>query len=140
MRTEADGTITYFPLDQPGSEVAVAWYVELPYNHGNVLAMVFRDGPDQPWKAVARTRMYVDDRTDDTSKDRRQGYMITDPLAENQDIARASLIQKIDAVVEHLVSVGAKLETRLSEHKSLNEFLDLWQQQPWANVRVQYIH
>lgn len=136
MREEPDGTITYFPLDSPTSEVAVAWYLELtaPAPPGNIMAMVFRDGPDQPWKCVMRSRFYRDALTDEQSKDERRGFMAT---SEDRD----TLIAKTDIVFAQLTStLGGPKVVRIDQHRSLDEFMEIWSKQPWSHMRVESVH
>lgn len=134
MRTEADGTVTYFPLDHPGSEVAVAWYVELDPVKGNIMAMVFRDGPDKPWKFVIRTRFYRDDIMTRESKDKREGWMIE---AKNGEDRKAEFIEKGDKIFMDVLSKGGSKLARIDEHKSLEEFFEIWKNQSWAHWHVE---
>lgn len=135
MRTEADGTTTWFPLDHPTSEVAVAWYLELaPTPSGNVMAMVFRDGPDQPWKLVVRTRMYVDDKSFG-SRDRRNGLMFEATPDSDPATCRRELIDKGDDLLGGLMTLGLGKLYRQSDHTSLQEFLTIWGKQPWGHMR-----
>lgn len=140
MRTESDGTITYFPLDHPQSEVAVAWYLEMfPEPTGNVMAMVFRDGPDKLWKLVVRSRIYVDDEIGDKSKDRRTGMMVEAKPGSDPATARHELVNHADDILGGLMSIGMGRLYRQSDHTSLRDFFDKWGMQPWANLRERAI-
>lgn len=137
MRTEPDGTITYFPLDSEHSEVAVAWYLELPQNAGNIMGMVFRDGQDKPWKSVIRTRQYRDDKNDMTSKDKRHGYMVTAKDDEQPDAARQRLIKSTDKFFSIIMDTASGRLYRLDEHKSIEEFMTIWGTQPWSHMTTE---
>jgi hypothetical protein len=139
VRTEADGTVTYFPLDQPTSEVAVGWYMEMgtPEQTGNTMAMVFRDGPDRPWKLVMRTRIYLDDKIGAASKDRRQGFMVTAEPDDDPETARTELVEKADGLFQDLLGLGLGKLYRVADHTSLQDFFRIWGEQPWAHMRVE---
>jgi len=138
MRTEADGTVTYFPLDQPTSEVAVGWYMEMGAPPtGNTMAMVFRDSPAHPWKLVVRTRIYLDDKVGVESKDRRQGFMVTAEPDMDPEEARQELVEKADTLFGDLLGLGLGKLYRIADHTSLGDFFRIWGEQPWAHMRVE---
>lgn len=131
MKTDADGTITYFPLGST-SEVAVAWYLEVKIQpQGNIMAMVFRDGPNDPWKVVVRIRIYADDKVH-ASKDWRHGHMV---YGEKDD-----LVKQTDILMDGLKEASRGELTRIDEHESIDEFMEIWTNQPWAHKRTEYIH
>lgn len=136
MRTEADGTITYFPLDSGSSEVAVAWHLEMPNYRGNIMAMVFRDSPNDPWKTVVRIRYYVDDVKDSTSKDKRHGWMLESPPDKSADTVRQDMIEGTDSFFHQMMDLLGGRLYRFDDHKSTEELLDNMAKQPFANLRV----
>lgn len=134
MRTEADGTITYFPLDSPETEVALGWYLEMTVAKGNVMAMVFRDGPAHPWKLVLRTRIYKDDLLGKDSRDERNGYMVTAAPEQDPEEARQELIAKVDGLFGDMMALGMGRLYRVADHTSTSDFLRIWGEQPWAHM------
>jgi hypothetical protein len=138
MRREPDGTVVYFPLDSPGCEVAVGWYLEMmPANTGNIMAMVFRDGPETPWKLVLRSRFYVDSDTTDKSKDERTGYLVERPATEEQ---RDELVKKATQIMDTL-RVGYQGQLTTIRHFGPAEsFVEKWSQLQFAHMRVEKEH
>lgn len=134
MRQEADGKITYFPLDGPDCEVSVGWYLELPRNSGNVMAMVFRGGPKDPWKMVVRARFYEDDNVGELSKDRRTGAMT---VATADEEGRKELIARTDGIFKVFKDGGIGELYRLERTGPAREFLEEWVKLPFVHMSVQ---
>lgn len=135
MRTLEDGTIVYFALDYHSSEVAAGWYLELPNNMGNVMAMVFRDSATEPWKLVLRTRIYKDDDLTVESKDRKRGYKVEAKPETDPAEARRDLVEKADEIFNGMAgaATGMKLY-RLADHTSTEDFMRRWAEQPWTHM------
>lgn len=134
MRHEADGTTTYFPLDYPETEVAIGWYLEMSVAKGNIMAMVFRDGPDKPWKLVLRTRLYKDDLLGRESRDERNGYMVEALPHQDPAVARQELTEKVDGLFGDMMALGMGRLYRLADHTSTQDFLRIWGEQPWGHM------
>lgn len=139
MKHLPDGTIVYFPITDGETEIAAAWYVELPGpggrvgQLGNIMAMVMRDLPTAPWKLVARTRFYRDADLTTRSKDQRSGYMVQAKPEDDPETVKADLVAKTDAMFQAAVDLGGQL-TKVDGHKDLDEFLAIWEKQPWAHM------
>lgn len=81
------GEVAFFEVRE-GRFVSRCFYAELPrltgnpLTPGNLLGFVFRDEGGQ-WECRMRLRTYVDDRTDDTSRDPRSAFAMK-PKAEDE--------------------------------------------------------
>lgn len=133
MRQNADGTVTYFPLDGDRCEVSVGWYCEMTTCRGNLMAMVFRDSPADPWKLVVRTRLYMDNQAQ-SSIDPRNGYAILAP--DNSEEERVKIVAKGDMVFDTLKRINAGRIWRLERTGPANDFLEEWGKLPFVNMKI----
>jgi hypothetical protein len=134
-------TRVYFEI-KPGTEIACGWYLEvLPGpsfgDGGNIIAMVMRDPPD-PWRLQIRTRMYLDDRLDD-SKDERRLYSVTADPSENPDDAKTRLVDKAMTMMFMLQDQSDGRLTLINDHRDTEHFFEIWRAQPWTHSRVEEV-
>lgn len=132
-----DGYVIYFPIDMQRTDVACAWHVTLNTEFGgNILAMVFRDDAISPWKLVARTRFYRDDKAHDSNDDR-EGYMVTSKITEDQEQVKKDLITKMDTLITFVSDKGATLDSRMENTGQTTEaFMKRWMDQHFMHSKA----
>ena len=97
------------------------------------MAMVFRDGLEEPWKMVVRSREYFDTLRDN-SVDPRHGFMAKALTTDDPQLIREDFIRIVDSLFKKLFVDGGRLY-RLADHKNMEEFFKTWGEQPWTSMR-----
>lgn len=108
------------------SEIGESWFA--PTATGDVMAMVYRDGPTSPWKATIRVRLRKDDLTLD-STDEKRGMTTT---AGTADADKARLIRGLEVVVRKL----ARAPVYHGGGGASSEWTARWARQPWVVAQV----
>ena len=121
----------FFELHET-TKVATAWFFDYP--GGDMMAMVFADDADAPWKLVIRIRHRLDDKPPDESADTKTGYRI---VREADDASRDELVTETDnmlGVFKDLQS-GSRL-WREEVNGSAAEFLKRWAKMSFSHTRL----
>src|SRR5262245_55971165 len=115
------------------SEVATAWFLSMA-NGDDLMAMVFRDSAEDPWKAVVRHRKRVDNLDPFESKDDKTGYAVTgQATSESRDHllnAMASFFSDVQTVTG-----GGRLH-RVDVNGDAEAFTTAWSRMPFAHAKV----
>lgn len=98
----------------------------------DVMAVVFRDGPNTPWRAVFRFR-YVDDKVWE-SADAKNGYEMTSRDPNDPD-ACARMVAAMDLLAQRLAEQNAIVYC-LPIHGNSQKFMEIWSQQEWGHVDI----
>lgn len=130
----------WFNIDSAKTEIACAWYLEIPPGDGfgkggNFIAMVLRD-KGEPWQCTIRSRQYVDDLFTRDTKDIRQGYRVTPHPGEPDDVAKQRLV---DTAQKMFFTLRDKSEGRLTiinDFRDTDHFIEIWSSQPWAHTEI----
>lgn len=115
------------------SQVATAWF--LAYEGGDLMAIVFRDTAEAPWKMVIRERMQVDDEEDpDLSNDEKKGFEVHRGPDEG---SRDDLVVRTDVVFDAFKLAHPQHRFWREEiNGSAEDFAHRWSQLPFAHAKV----
>lgn len=118
------------------SEIDTAWQIDCgaaQTGFHDVMAIVFRDGPTSPWRAVWRFRYYVDGKVWD-SADRKNAYEMR-ARDTNDPQARARMVDAMDLMAALLRADGAIVH-RLPINGDAQKFAEIWARSPGGHVDI----
>lgn len=114
------------------SYVEAVWYVA--WEHMDWMAMVYRDGPDRPWRATYRFRYYKDNEAWQ-SEDEKSIYDVKG--TDGSDTTREVLAHGFDEVIAAMAQdPGVRTHEKLDIHGDSDRFVELFTSRSWAHVKV----
>ena len=108
------------------------WYVEMLPNVGNLLAIVFRDPPNE-WRAKYRFRYYRDNKAHH-SKDERSWYDVTPK--DGGTSTRDKLVEMFELIMAGSEQFGPSRVSRVHVDAVGAEAIKVLTKQPWANHKA----